>query len=75
MHEFDYSQPEEWVQYITGIAFIFFGPIIFLIPENDANFGIKDYWYYIGAVVNALLWSSLVMYFFGKVRRLKTNAL
>lgn len=61
-YRLDPMQPPQWVGYLLYGAWTLFGPVVVLIGQIDAVIRIQDYWYYIGAIVNGLIWANLIMY-------------
>ncbi|MCG8379713.1 MAG: hypothetical protein MI865_09600 [Proteobacteria bacterium] len=62
MHQFDYSQLPVWAGYLFSFACIIFCPILLLIGQIDSFIRIQDYWYYVGAVINSIIWAIIIIY-------------
>ena len=62
-YQLDYSGASDWLKYPFSFVSFLFAPIPILLGYIDANlFRFQDMWYYIGAIVNAVLWGNIVLY-------------
>lgn len=69
-YQFDSVEPSQWVSYLFTGAWFFFGPVVLLIGKIDAVIRIQDYWYYMGAIFNGIIWANALMYIASKNRQI-----
>jgi len=72
-YQLDYTGAPEWQLNLFSFVFYAVAPIPILLGYIDSNIvRFTDIWYYIGVVVNAVLWSNAVLYLTLKNAKIKS---
>ena len=73
-YQMDYGNAPEWIEYPFIAVTILVAPIPILLAQLDAHIlRMPDSWYYIGEVVNSIVWANVVLYLFLKIRFVKKS--
>ena len=72
-YQLDYTGAPEWQLNLFSFVFYVVAPIPILLGYIDSNIvRFTDVWYYIGVVVNAILWGNAVLFFSLKNAKIKS---